>query len=163
MRSMARLCFNYLQLFSITQNYPAWEPWAWFGSTYYCPEQCALLILVYLKHHLYPEKKQEMVTCVNEFLTHRSQTRPQWTEQDTLSMKTLAHLWEQVDVFSDNRRDTKSNEALSTTSYGRPGYDVISRITTGQQDDSAEESTFQASSKGSDDYLDYIYHKFFLN
>ncbi|KAJ5289929.1 Cytochrome P450 [Penicillium atrosanguineum] len=164
--SMAQLCLNYLQLFSLIQEVPAWEPWAWFGSTYYCPEQCALLILVYLKHHLYPENEQEMVTCVNNFLTHRSQTRPRWTGQDTLSMKTLSRLWEQVDVFSDNQRSTQSNDLSSTPSYVGPGCDVISRIATGQQDDRTEESTFQANLKGSsplgsDGTLEYIFQRWF--
>ncbi|KAJ6131521.1 hypothetical protein N7523_001227 [Penicillium sp. IBT 18751x] len=164
--SMAQLCLNYLQLFAIAQKVPAWEPWAWFDSTYYCPEQCALLLLVYLKNHPHPENKQEMVTCVNDFFTHRSQNRPQWTGQDTLSMKTLGRLWEQLDAFSDDRRCAQTNDNYKTTSYAGPGYDAISRILAGQQEDRAEGLPSHLKSKGysplrSDNTIEHILQRWF--
>ncbi|KAJ5684331.1 uncharacterized protein N7477_000676 [Penicillium maclennaniae] len=164
--SMAELCLKYLQLFAIAQKVPTWEARVWFDSAYYCPEQCALLILIYLKNRSHSENKQEMVTCLNDFLTHRSQTRPQWTGQDTLSMKNLGHLWEQLDAFSDDRRSTQSNDNYSTTPYARPGYDAISRVLAGQQEDRAEELPSHVKSKGyssleSDDTIERIFQRWF--
>ncbi|KAJ5805532.1 uncharacterized protein N7503_003134 [Penicillium pulvis] len=68
--SIVFLCMKYLQSFLHLCRVPAFEPYYWFQSKYYAPQQCALLILIFLKHDIPVDKykKAEMIAYVDEIL-----------------------------------------------------------------------------------------------
>lgn len=55
---------GYLQLYRTT----AFQPYAWFFSSYYGPQQAALVLLTYLQGHPQPKNPQLARYCVDEFV-----------------------------------------------------------------------------------------------
>ncbi|KAJ5106717.1 C6 zinc finger domain protein [Penicillium angulare] len=69
-RSITKLSLNYLQIFSRLIQTPAFQSYFWFHSNYYCPQQCALLIAIFLKNNpeIEPNQKVEMEYYVHELV-----------------------------------------------------------------------------------------------
>lgn len=55
---------DYLQLYRTS----AFQPYAWFFSSYYGPQQAALVLLTYLQDHPQPKNPQLARYCVDEFV-----------------------------------------------------------------------------------------------
>ncbi|KAJ6007483.1 hypothetical protein N7540_011459 [Penicillium herquei] len=68
--STVTFCLRYLQIFTHLCRTPAFSPYLWFHSKYYCPQQCAFLILIFLKNNplVEPEREAEMKYYVDELL-----------------------------------------------------------------------------------------------
>ncbi|KAJ6092706.1 hypothetical protein N7486_007995 [Penicillium sp. IBT 16267x] len=68
--SIVFLCMKYLQSFLHLCRVPAFEPYYWFQSKYYAPQQCALLILIFLKYEIPVDKykKAGMMSYVDDTL-----------------------------------------------------------------------------------------------
>lgn len=146
MSSLAKLCLNYLQLSTALQSIPAFKPWAWFGPTYYCQDQCAFLLFIYSKHQLSPGKKGLSRSCVDASFKSRSLARPPWakTESSLLTCKTINDLWGHLENPDDARNDQSS--PLSDTPL--PVFDVVSTFMTELGNEAVESLTSQVARKG---------------
>lgn len=90
-----RLSLVYLRTYLRLCRAPAFEPYAWFLAEYYGPQQCALLILVYLIHHQGIEDEPRARYYVNgclEYMTGRDSDIPHKKPQTQMAVKFILHL-----------------------------------------------------------------------
>ncbi|KAJ5574261.1 uncharacterized protein N7459_008688 [Penicillium hispanicum] len=122
--STVRLCLDYLQIYLHLCRTPAFEPYSWFCVTYYGPQQCALLILLWLnQHHTKVANEQEMRYCVDEFIDYCTsrQSASDDTKSENLPLKVLIRLRKQLD--SESGEDTRTT---GSSFEGMPGPQAIS-------------------------------------
>lgn len=88
---------------------PAFEPYFWFLAEYYGPQQCTLLILVYLIHHRGTDDEQIARYYVDDyldFMAKRSDKKP----QTQMAVNVIIGLCGQVDTQMFYREDSPTED-----------------------------------------------------
>ena len=103
---------KYLQLC----NAPAFEPYSWFLAEYYGPQQCALLILVYLTHHQGAGGEQIARHYVDNYISFMA-SRPGKKPQAQMAVNVIIGLCGQVGTqmlyCEDSPTEDEHREGLS--------------------------------------------------
>lgn len=99
MNRIFQLSLLYLRTYLRLCRAPPFEPYAWFLAEYYGPQQCALLILVYLIHHQGvgdEPRARYYVEGYLEFMTGREAVIPHKKPQTQMAVNVLSDLCEQA-------------------------------------------------------------------
>ncbi|KAJ5891244.1 uncharacterized protein N7473_007472 [Penicillium subrubescens] len=104
-----QLSLLYLRTYLSLWKASAFEPYAWFLAEYYGPQQCALLILVYLIHHQGVEdepRARYYVGSYLEFMSGRDPAIPNKKPQTQMAVNVIRDLCRQagtrMSYFEDN-------------------------------------------------------------
>lgn len=104
MTRIFQLSLGYLRKYRQLCRTPAFEPYAWLLAEYYGPKQCALLILIYLKHHRGSDSEQAALSCVDDYLDFMAAKHGQATTggqlQVPMALKVLVGLRGQLGTQS---------------------------------------------------------------
>jgi hypothetical protein len=114
---IVRLCLSYMRCYLQLCQVPAFNPYSWFWSSYYGPRRCTFLILHFLINaHCENIYRQEMLFCVDEFITYwRSVSGliPVQCESALPSMNMIRKMRQQLEV--DNNCDFDRNFPMKST------------------------------------------------